>query len=298
MITTTNKRPFFSLVLATVDREKEVSCYLESLSAQTFRDIEVIVIDQNTTDFLVPYLESFQSRTGIPVKRVVSKRGLSHARNVGLREVQGEWVAFPDDDCLYPQHFLHQVKKVIEENPYIDGLSTLVTDLQGRHSAGYMGREISRITRYNVWKSGVSCSIFFKLDAPGNIFFDEDFGVGTNWCLGSGEETDLLLRLLPLRNILYYPLIKVYHPTYHGPWKVSRAWKYGCGFGAVLRKHHYNCFVPLYYGGLQIIRCLQFAVTLEWRRSFYHLSMAAGRLCGYCIYPLRTLFSCPSSRGK
>ena len=131
MITTTNKRPFFSLVLATVDREKEVSCYLESLSAQTFRDIEVIVIDQNTTDFLVPYLESFQSRTGIPVKRVVSKRGLSHARNVGLREVQGEWVAFPDDDCLYPQHFLHQVKKVIEENPYIDGLSTLVTDLQG-----------------------------------------------------------------------------------------------------------------------------------------------------------------------
>lgn len=81
MITTTNKRPFFSLVLATVDREKEVSCYLESLSAQTFRDIEVIVIDQNTTDFLVPYLESFQSRTGIPVKRVVSKRGLSHARN-------------------------------------------------------------------------------------------------------------------------------------------------------------------------------------------------------------------------
>lgn len=68
-------------------------------------------------------------------------------------------------------------------------------------------------------KSGVSCSLFFKVNAPGNIFFDENFGVGTELGFGSGEETDLILRLLSIRNILYYPLIRVYHPVYNGPWE-------------------------------------------------------------------------------
>lgn len=286
-----NRQPFFSLILATVDREKEVICYLESLSVQTFRDFELIVIDQNPTDFLVPHLESFQQKTGIVVKRIISERGLSRARNIGLKKIQGEWVAFPDDDCLYPPNILQKIKETIEEHPNIDGLSILVTDEQGNYSAGgYMGKRISKVTRSNVWKSGVSCSLFFKVNAPGNIFFDENFGVGTELGFGSGEETDLILRLLSIRNILYYPLIRVYHPVYNGPWKASRAWTYGCGFGGVLRKHQYNCFTPFYYAGFQVARCLQFLMTLKWKRSLYHLCMAAGRLYGYCTYPFRRSF--------
>ena|SRR5208337_53067 len=95
-----------SLVVATVDRVAELERLFVSLDAQSYRDFEVIVVDQNPDDRLLPVL---QQHTDLAILHLRSGRGLSHARNVGLLAAQGDILAVPDDDCWYPEQLLHCV---------------------------------------------------------------------------------------------------------------------------------------------------------------------------------------------
>lgn len=97
----------FSLVLATVGRTHEVERLLCSLDRQEGATFELIVIDQNIDGRPVPYLEP--RKTKYPIVHVRSQPGLSRARNLGLRHVSGSIVAFPDDDCWYPDGLLRRV---------------------------------------------------------------------------------------------------------------------------------------------------------------------------------------------
>lgn len=74
---------------------------VESALAQTHRDLEVIVIDDGSTDDTSERLAPYASRIRY-VRQ--ANRGLSAARNVGIRLAQGEWVALLDaDDLWHPQ---------------------------------------------------------------------------------------------------------------------------------------------------------------------------------------------------
>src|ERR1700742_1620555 len=97
--------PLFSLVVSTKGRTSELIPLLESLQRQTFRDFDVLVVDQNEEASLVPLLSQ---AWGFPLKhlRCPGERGLSRGRNVGWRACAGRFVAFPDDDCWYEPDFL------------------------------------------------------------------------------------------------------------------------------------------------------------------------------------------------
>ena len=89
----------FSLILATLNRTGEVDYLLKTLDRQTYRNFELIVVDQNADDRLVPLLAPYQAN--FPILHLQSAKGLSRARNVALEHVSGDIVAFPDDDCAY-----------------------------------------------------------------------------------------------------------------------------------------------------------------------------------------------------
>src|SRR2546427_827401 len=98
----------FSLVQATLGRTGELARFLRELDQQTYRSFELIVVDQNPDQRLAPILAPYESR--FPVFHVRSEKGLSRARNVGMRQIGGDVVAFPDDDCWYPPHLLEWVR--------------------------------------------------------------------------------------------------------------------------------------------------------------------------------------------
>ena len=56
---------YFSLILATVDRTGEVERLLDSLDSQTHREFELIVVDQNKDERLVPLLRAYRERFSI-----------------------------------------------------------------------------------------------------------------------------------------------------------------------------------------------------------------------------------------
>lgn len=104
--------PFFSVVIPTYNRREMLREALGSIWSQTFSDYEVIVVDDGSTDGTQ---ESLISQNG-PLRYLPqSHRGPGAARNLGIREAQGEYLAFLDSDDLWFPWTLETYAAVIHE---------------------------------------------------------------------------------------------------------------------------------------------------------------------------------------
>lgn len=95
--------PFFSVVIPCYNGSKTLHETLNSVCAQTFKDFEVVVVNDGSTDSSLEILESYLGR--LPLK-IISQinAGLGGARNTGILNSNGEFVAFLDqDDIWYPE---------------------------------------------------------------------------------------------------------------------------------------------------------------------------------------------------
>ena len=283
--------PSFDIVVPTVGRRDELQRLLESLANQSHRSFRVIVVDQNEDDRLGPLLEGYADR--VPVVRLRSERGAARARNVGLREVSGDVVAFADDDCWYPPDLLVRVGDLLASDPDLDGVSGLVTDASGLPSASRWSKRAGPVDRNSVWTRAVAVSVFLRrkvIEAVGT--FDETLGVGSGTPWGSGEETDYFLRALKQGfTIRYEPTLVVFHPQTRVAYtseERATGQSYGMGMGRVLHKHRY----PWWFVGLQIGgACGQAVVSVLRGRSAearFHWAVARGRALGWLRRPGHT----------
>lgn len=105
--------PKVSVVVATHNGQKYLKENLTSLVDLDYPDYEILVIDDGSTDSSAEIARSFPE-----VKLVQQKKsGLSAARNLGIQESQGEWVAFTDDDCKVSRKWLHYaISRALEKN--------------------------------------------------------------------------------------------------------------------------------------------------------------------------------------
>ena len=272
----------FSLILATVGRTEELKKFLEHLHMQTYANFELIVVDQNDDDRLVPILKDYKEKFSILHLR--SKKGLSRARNVGLRYVSGDIVAFPDDDCWYPPDLLERVANFFEEHPGVDGLTGRSVDENLSPSTTRWDFSKGIINRLNVFKRATSISMFIKIYNHDECF-DETLGVGAGTPWGSGEEMDYILRLLEKGQRIYYdPNLFVYHPQVIRQFDalaIQRAFDYSCGMGRLLRKHRYPLWFVLYLCIRPIGGMLLSLLQCNYNRLIYHYNVLAGRVRGW-----------------
>ena len=272
----------FSLIVGTLGRTEPLRMFLDSLRDQTDCAFEVILIDQS--DHGLP--DGFADGFGFPVRVFRRPPGLSASRNFGMKHAAGRLIAFPDDDCEYPPGLLAAVRSEFLREPALGGLSVLVTDRSGHFSAGgYMAATPCRMTRGNIWRTAVSPSLFFRRESIPDAEFDERLGAGSATVFGSGEETDFCLTLIERGVRLdYMPQYTVFHPVYEGPWDGLRAYRYGCGFGAVLRKHGASLVTVARFAGYQFARALQRLLCCRFARAGYHFRQGLGRIRGYFLF--------------
>jgi glycosyltransferase involved in cell wall biosynthesis len=236
----------FSLIMGTLGRSAELERFLLALQAQTYQDFQLIVVDQNTDDRVARSLSPFLSQMQILHLKTPS-RGLSRARNLGLQEVQGDIVAFPDDDCWYPPQLLQQVHTFFEEHPADAGLTIKAVDALGEKLVRQASDRPTQINRQNIFGSGKSISycIFLRtavIEKTGT--FDETLGLGAGTPWGAGEETDYLLRSITIGSVLQHrPELYVHHPRKIIPTDINywqRISRYSRGRGKVLHKNGYS----------------------------------------------------------
>lgn len=233
----------FSLVVCTVDRFDRLERLFQSLRAQTCRDFEVVLVDQNPDDRLVPVIENY--RSSFPINHLRSPKGLSLARNRGLAVSGGAYVGFPDDDCWYRPETLADVASKFRRHGKLCVVTGRTVDASDKPSLSPSGNLEVDVDRKNYLSCGNSNSIFVTrqlLDVIGG--FDERLGVGAVTPFQSGEEADLLLRAVAAgKSARYFPDIVVHHDQVDDVVTSShatRAAKYGRGFGALMRKHRFD----------------------------------------------------------
>ena len=91
-----------SIIIPLYNKGNIIQLTLNSILAQSYKDFEVIIVDDGSTDkskqMLLPYLENEN------IKYIYqTNKGVSAARNAGAQQAKGEWILFLDaDDPLYP----------------------------------------------------------------------------------------------------------------------------------------------------------------------------------------------------
>lgn len=277
--------PGFSLILGTFGRTDELAVYLSSLDAQTYKNFQLIVIDQNPDERLTPILAPYADRFDLLHLR--SEKGLSKANNLGLAHASREIVGFPDDDCRYPPNLLNKVARFFAEHPEVDVLCGRSVGEDGKQSNGPFDSEPGVINRFNIWRRSVQYNMFARTDCARHASFDEHLGPGSGTLCWASDETDYLLQLLELGAALYYdPTLIVVHPhpvTRYDKNELLRSYHYGCGLGHVLRKQSYPAlfttrmlFHPLRKASLALL-------SGEFAEARYRWNAFRGRLRGWFL---------------
>lgn len=93
-----------SIIIPAYNTGKYLCECLDSVLRQTWRDMEVIVVNDGSTDATEEIARGYAARDGRVKLITVSNGGQAAARNIGLDRAEGEWIAFVDsDDILYPR---------------------------------------------------------------------------------------------------------------------------------------------------------------------------------------------------
>lgn len=91
------KSPLVSVIIATYNRPKLLARAIESVLAQSYRDFEIIVIDDGLTERADAVVENFTDKRVHYIQHTENK-GCSAAKNTGIKVAKGDYVAILDDD--------------------------------------------------------------------------------------------------------------------------------------------------------------------------------------------------------
>jgi glycosyltransferase involved in cell wall biosynthesis len=221
-----------SLVVCTYNRAELLRQCLSDVTGQLIRndECELVVVNNNSTDNTAGVARLFAER--FPRVRVVAEpnQGLSHARNRGWQAASGEYVAYIDDDCRVPSHWMATAQKIIRTvspmvfgGPYVADIGSFRPRWFKDSYASFTLGEKARPIKANEFISGMN--IVFRrslLQSLGG--FRPDLGMqGAE--IGYGEEVELLRRVQATHaeGIIYYdPKFYVFNVV--RPCKMTISW--------------------------------------------------------------------------
>lgn len=115
-----------SVIIPCYNNEKYIEDAINSALQQTYRDVEVIVINDGSTDMSVKKISAFRNRIIFIDQK---NQGACAARNAGISASTGDWIKFLDgDDYLYPDCIERQLEGVDSESVVQFGYPTIVDE--------------------------------------------------------------------------------------------------------------------------------------------------------------------------
>ena len=202
-----------SVIVPVYNTEKYIRSCLESLAAQTMGDLEVVVVNDGSTDGSLVIAEEFAAKYNWFRVFSIKKRGVSHARNYGAEQSRGEYLAFVDsDDEVEPDYCQAMYEKAIQDGNdlvlcWVDRY--MVRNGQIRHETvptTLVKEDNFHITdkpyilakfTVSVWNELIKRELFFQVLFLENMTFAEDRLLSVKLCI-------LAQRIGTVKRFLYH----------------------------------------------------------------------------------------------
>ncbi len=169
----------FSIIIPTYNRANFIIETLTSVKAQTYRSIEIILVDDGSTDNTKQVVEKWQKENDEGKNLVLryfyqENAGVSAARNKGIEEIRGEYVQFLDsDDRLYPER-LQRLAETFEKEK-CDFIQTgfegfdaqtgeIIQTLYGRHNQDQLELAIRGLLWANTLRSAFRTELVKRIE--------------------------------------------------------------------------------------------------------------------------------------
>ena len=108
------KKDIVSVIIPVYNRKDMISDAVESVLSQTYKDLEVVVIDDGSTDNTVEEIKKIKDPRIVLLK--AEHKGPYHARNMGIKKSKGDFIAFLDSDDMWLPEKLEKQMKQFEKN--------------------------------------------------------------------------------------------------------------------------------------------------------------------------------------
>lgn len=146
--------PFISVIIPSYNRASFLKKAIASVLNQTYKDFEIIVIDDGSTDDSQEIIESEFSDFRLRYFKKMNE-GASAARNYAFQYVTGEWIAFLDSDDFWRPCKLARSLSVISSDPAIDFIHTSFTAFnEGSDKCAYSQQVIDSLSQKGYLLSG------------------------------------------------------------------------------------------------------------------------------------------------
>lgn len=172
----------FSIVIPVYNSGKYINECLDSVINQTFKDIEIICIDDGSTDNSLSILKEYEEKDNRIKVLSQEHRGVGAARNYGMELAKGEYINFLDSDDKISANTLKSVNKFFEGNKDLDVVAIPIFFFnEYNHELNYKfnleedpkNRVIDLNKNYENVQASVS-SAFIKASSIGDLKFNEE----------------------------------------------------------------------------------------------------------------------------
>jgi len=109
---------FFSIIIPLYNRPQEIKELLETLTLQTYKDFEVLVIEDGSVDDSADVVNGFSTQLNLRYF-VKENEGQGFTRNFGFERAEGDYFIIFDSDCLIPEDYLQVVRDSLNTS-YLD----------------------------------------------------------------------------------------------------------------------------------------------------------------------------------
>ncbi|MEE1125262.1 MAG: glycosyltransferase family 2 protein [Acutalibacteraceae bacterium] len=190
-----NGKMLVSVIMPVYNSEKYIKEAIDSVLSQTYANFELLLIDDGSTDSCPAICDNFEAIDSRVRTIHKPNGGVCSARNLGIREAQGEYITFIDNDDAYEKNFLELMVNQLLKNKtdFITcGKKNTTVDLEGNHigykicsfnkTQAYSKEEL--LNEYHLIKaSGILETIWNGLYRKSfllenNLFFNESFRHG------------------------------------------------------------------------------------------------------------------------
>lgn len=257
--------PLISVIIPTYNEEKDLGECLKSIKKQTYKNVEVLVVDDGSTDNTVGLALSF------PYVRVIKQahKGPGEARNLGARKAKGDILILIDADMILFPDYIEKLTKPVRENKTIGTIESIQYNIQRTKMQECWGRLIK--TTYLNGVNSSTVRAIAKKDFLNLGGFDKKYGY-------ADDRTFFLKYGI---RFLILPEVKCYHKT---PPTAKGVYKHSVWIGSSLERWplHYSLVKkifpffmiiasPLAIPLLSVYKCYQnkdFKIFFPWMLIF------------------------------